>query len=173
MKPALGEVASQLPRVSPVTAAWRVVAAWLLKLLRALSAAPEPGMQWDSRAQCSICKVIRRFRRHKWADLGAHVDADSFRYWYDDIQRHRLLTRQYVVILRLEAHQRAKAAGKYDLEARRRSWQTWLQEGPAKGLGRQHRMSRVVGGWVPSPVGHAALAGEIDDDLAETTKSCL
>ena len=76
MKPALGEIASQLQRVSPVTAAWRVVAAWLLKLLRALSVAPEYGMQRDSRAQCSICKVIRRFRRHKWANLGAHADAE-------------------------------------------------------------------------------------------------
>ena len=37
MKPALGRVASRLPRVSVVTAAWRIVAAWLLQLLSAIS----------------------------------------------------------------------------------------------------------------------------------------
>ena len=169
MKPAMGQVASRLPRVSAVTAAWRVVAAWLLQLLRALAVTLDPGGRQDSRAQSMIIRIIWRFRRHRWANLGAHVDADAFRNWFDNIQRDRLLTKQYVVILRLEADQRAKTAGKCDLEARRRSWQAWLQEGPAKGLGRQPRMSRIVGGWVPSPVGRATLAGEIDEESPEIT----
>ena len=31
-------------------------------------------------------------------------------------------------------------------------WQLWVSEGPAKGLRRQHRMSRVANGWIPSGV---------------------
>ena len=26
----------------------------------------------------------------------------------------------------------------------------WVQEGPAKGLGRQHKLSRIANGWVPN-----------------------
>ena len=118
MKPALGQVASRLPRVSAVAAAWRVVAAWLLQLLRALSVALKPGMQHDSRAQSTIDRVIGRFRRHSWANLGAHVDADTFRNWFESIQRDPLFTKQYVVILRLEADRRAKTACNNDLESR-------------------------------------------------------
>ena len=110
MKPAMGQVASRLPRVSAVTAAWRVVAAWLLQLLRALAVTLDPGGRQDSRAQSMIIRIIWRFRRHRWANLGAHVDADAFRNWFDNIQRDRLLTKQYVVILRLKADQRAKTA---------------------------------------------------------------
>ena len=95
-----------------------------------------------------------------------HADADAFRRWVQGIQHVHLMSRQYVVVIRLEAEQRARTASNHDLTSRRRSWRTWLQEGPAKGLGRQHRMSRTVGGWVPSPVGRAATAGEIDDDFA-------
>ena len=29
----------------------------------------------------------------------------------------------------------------------------WLHEGPAAGLGRQHKLSRVATGWIPSRVG--------------------
>jgi hypothetical protein len=29
-------------------------------------------------------------------------------------------------------------------------WEIWLSEGPAKGLSRQHKKSRVATGWIPS-----------------------
>ena len=30
-------------------------------------------------------------------------------------------------------------------------WETWLCEGPAKGLSRQRKMQRTATGWIPSP----------------------
>ena len=96
MKPALGEVASQFPRVAPVTAAWRAVAAWLLKLLQAFTAAQTPGKPRDDRTLCCICQIVRRFRQHRWADLGAQGDTEAFRHWFGGIQHH-LITHEQAV----------------------------------------------------------------------------
>ena len=164
LKPALGQVASLQPRVSAVASAWRVVATWLLQLLRALTVVQDPATQHDVRARCMISRM--RFRRHAWTKVGTHEGATVFRSWFDSIQRGQLFTRQYVVVLRLEANRRAHEAVGADLEARRRSWRAWLHEGPASGIGRQHHMSRVVGGWVPSAVDQAALADCDGDDVA-------
>ena len=131
LKPALGQVASLQPRVSAVASAWRVVATWLLQLLRALAVVQDPATQHDVRARCMISRIIRRFRRHAWTKVGTHEGATAFRSWFDSIQRGQLFTRQYVVVLRLEANRRAKEAVDADLEARRRSWRAWLHEGPA------------------------------------------
>ena len=133
MKPALGEIASPFPRVAPVTAAWWTVAAWLLQLLQALIATQAPGKPPNGRALCCICRVVRRFRLHKWADLGDLGDTEAFRHWFGAVKHHLLMNKQYVVWLRLDAQLRAKAASRRDIDARRRSWQSWLQEGPAHG----------------------------------------
>ena len=56
------------------------------------------------------------------------------------------------------------------MERTRASWTSWLREGPAKGLSRQHRMSRVAHGWVAMPhveeqeVSHL---GGLDDPLEQ------
>ena len=169
MKAALGEIASPYPRVAPVTAAWWTVAAWLLQLLQALITTQTTGKPPNGRALGCICRIVRRFRLHQWADLGDLGDTEAFRHWFGAVKHHLLMNKQYVVWLRLDAQLRAKAVSRRDIDARRRSWQSWLQEGPAQGLGRQHRMSRVVGGWIPAPVGCAALAGEADDELTSDT----
>jgi hypothetical protein len=41
-------------------------------------------------------------------------------------------------------------------------WVSWLHEGPAAGLGRQHRMSKVAQGWAPT-----ATAGGRDSDMPD------
>ena len=146
MKPAMGRVASQLPRVSVVTTAWRIVAAWLLQLLQALSVTAKPDRRYDYTALKCIVRNIRRLRQHDWGYLGTHTDAGTFRGWISGIQHAQLVAKQYVAVIRLEAVQRAKTAARHDVDSRRRSWQAWLQEGPVRGLGRQHRMSRTVGG---------------------------
>ena len=33
---------------------------------------------------------------------------------------------------------------------RKTDWETWLTEGPAKGLSRQHKMSKTTTGWIPT-----------------------
>ena len=57
-----------------------------------------------------ISLVIWRFRRHAWPNVGTHEDATLFRSWFDGIQHGRLRIRQYVVVIRVEANRRAKAA---------------------------------------------------------------
>ena len=47
----------------------------------------------------------------------------------------------------------AKTADRLEEEASRRAHLKlvkWMQEGPAAGLGRQHKMSRVATGWIPN-----------------------
>ena len=46
----------------------------------------------------------------------------------------------------------AKRAASYDERRAAADWHSWLREGPGQGLGRQHRISRVATGWVPTPV---------------------
>ena len=85
--------------------------------------------------------------------------ADAFRAWMRGISRARVADLPCTAILAATASDTAKrleAADKRDSDA---SWRSWLQEGPAKGLRRQHRFSRAATGWVPSAIGH----GSYDD----------
>ena len=50
-------------------------------------------------------------------------------------------------------------------ERSRVKWTEWLHDGPGKGLGRQHRMSRTATGWIPSPT--AAVDDDYGDDDPE------
>lgn len=43
----------------------------------------------------------------------------------------------------------------------------WLQEGAAKGLGRQHKMSRTAAEWIPSRSGGDTIVEGEDDDAWE------
>ena len=54
----------------------------------------------------------------------------------------------------------AEAAKEYDARQSARRWLNWLREGHAAGLGRQHHMSRVAGGWIPSRVARVKV---VDD----------
>eukprot|EP00973_Karenia_brevis_P036981 5097739-Karenia_brevis.AAC.1 len=73
--------------------------------------------------------------------------------------------RVLVAHLRRTAEAIAGRAAKYDESKARRAWLTWIRDGPAKSLGRQHRLSRVSTGWIPSGVG---VAGQ---DLEATRSS--
>ncbi len=52
-------------------------------------------------------------------------------------------------------------------------WNEWIRGGPAGGLGRQHRFSRVQAGWVPSKVDVPARRSEaaVSDDCGETNRA--
>ncbi len=61
--------------------------------------------------------------------------------------------------------------------ATRLAWASWLTEGPAKGLRRQHRMSRTSMGWTPTRVAapEELRLSEADllDELDETQLKSL
>ena len=52
-----------------------------------------------------------------------------------------------------------QAVHRHDEQSACSAWVAWLQEGPAKELSRQNRMSRVAQGWVPSKCGPSHLSG--------------
>ena len=54
---------------------------------------------------------------------------------------------------------------KHDEQAACAAWLSWLQEGPSSGLGRQHQMSRVSQGWIPSKLGSTASTDDDDGCL--------
>ena len=58
----------------------------------------------------------------------------------------------WVGILLEVAEATALAAKKLEAHAEMSAWHMWLNEGPGKGLRRQHRMSRASSGWIPTLV---------------------
>ena len=54
----------------------------------------------------------------------------------------------------------AESMAQSDQTLSRANWISWVNDGPASGLRRQHRMSRVAIGWVRSKY----LAGDVDGD---------
>ena len=62
----------------------------------------------------------------------------------------------------------AKAVGQQDAAASAAALKAWLTEGPAAGLGRQHRFTRVASGWLPSSL----VAGAAHDHATLSKDGC-
>ena len=168
LQPALGPVGSDSTRVRPVTAAWQVLAAWLGQLQQALCAQQvlrsrtphEQNRPWTRcRPECTVARIRLRLMRTDWTHLGNSLEASEFNQWLTGIVDHLLCNLPYVVSTRLATAKRARSLATHDLAERRKSWISWLHGGPSAGLGRQHRMTRIALGWIPSPV-----AAVVDDD---------
>ncbi len=52
-------------------------------------------------------------------------------------------------------------------KVRAKEWQQWMNGGSARGLGRQHRFTRVVHGWVPDACGGAGARQRPDDSRGD------
>ena len=55
------------------------------------------------------------------------------------------------------------------------AWTKWIHEGPAAGLRRQHRFSRIADGWIPTAKSSGMLGpvdpmDEVDDDAGLSTE---
>ena len=65
------------------------------------------------------------------------------------------------------------------LHKSRAAWLSWLKEGPARGLSRQHKMSRMALGWVPSATGPSdwqtvdEAATEMDPDTVNVVEAAV
>jgi len=62
----------------------------------------------------------------------------------------------------------AKRVAQQDARTSRNAFLTWLHEGPAAGLGRQHRFTRTSVGWTPSSMLPAASPGGDVDSLLDS-----
>ncbi len=58
----------------------------------------------------------------------------------------------------------ARRAAEYDRRMSDRAWHNWINEGPAKSIGRHHKLTRVDAGWVPSTRGVPDPDPAEDDD---------
>eukprot|EP00973_Karenia_brevis_P086513 11998076-Karenia_brevis.AAC.1 len=67
----------------------------------------------------------------------------------------------------------AKRAAKHDDHKAHAAWMSWIREGPAQGLRRQHRMSRVAHGWIPSAVGKVADVKPMDTEIVDPQDSII
>ena len=154
-KPALGRVGSHQPRLSPVSVAWGVVASALKKMLIHWRV-QQPGQGHLATAIKARATILSG----SWKHLGEGTGARAFRWWIHNLDHWVLYSIHAVAQLSRAVSKIAEAAKKYDARQSTRRWLSWLHEGPAAGLGRQHHLSRVTGGWIPS---RAATEKVVDD----------
>ena len=170
-RPALGPVGSPTPRVSRVTNAWRTVDAWLRQLQQGISAVGPLAHALSHSASRARYRILHT----RWSGLGVTDEARVFCVWTDSIVPWMLTDRVQVAGLRCHAHAMARRGADADRRRATASWLSWLEEGPAAGLARQHRLSRVAAGWVPAKVGPVAEYGADDGAEQWTTaeEECL
>ena len=157
-RPALGRPGSKEPKVSRVTLGWRVVAGWLKDIT--LGFWKDPGSPFNAKAMRARWKLLH----HSWPELREGLHDDALRQWVAAITPADLLDSGKVAWLRasvLDIHQQAS---KYDADKAAAAWSSWLSEGPARSLGRHHRMSRTSTGWIPSKCGVESVSPHVDDN---------
>ena len=136
---------------SQVAKAWALLTKWL----RSLARAPGDSIQ----ASDAIRKLL--FHNHDLSGSSPPGHIEEFLSFRRVISRPSLLTPFWVDWFLSVASRQSDLFALHAANASRESWRSWLHDGPAHGLRRQHRMSRTVAGWVPSAT--IALPCEADD----------
>ena len=98
----------------------------------------------------TLRRATWHLRFHCWDELGSSQSAVVFRTWVSLLSSDLLKDKVRVLCKYRSARCIADAAHAHDSNASRQAWHSWLHEGPANGLGRQHFMSRVATGWIPA-----------------------
>ena len=125
----------------------------------------------DTRAVVGVHQLRRAISGHDHLS-GNSAEADEFRRWQRRITPAMLCHQHWIRALSEVAGHKAKALAQRARNSSRNAWISWLQEGPAAGLGRQHRMSRTAIGWIPNPA-HKGMVMEEDYDGHETCEQAL
>ena len=142
MKPMVGPTASRIAKGSQVTRAWATAAAWLRDLQVGLGSTVEELRRRGVRMEV-------RLRRHVWAFRHDTVHSRACTRWFRAMAAKDFTCRQTVAALRIGAGQVAARAVGYDRQQAKAQSLSWLHEGPSA-LSRQHKLSRVATGWIPS-----------------------
>ena len=135
-RPAVKDVAG-LRRTSPAHSALALTAKWLraLQLLPAGSKGAE--------------RLWRAIRAHKHSGKQC-ADLWCLEQWQAALPERACVSGVLAkALIGVADHMRDKLAA-CAVERSRADWTSWLHEGPARGLGRQHKMSRTAQGWIPS-----------------------
>lgn len=107
---------------------------------------------------------------HKVNDPALQESQSEQQAWIEGLRHEQFRVRAEAARLAEQAeHNRVRE----ETAASVRSFQlhrAWLQEGPARGLGRQHRMTKVATGWIPSRSAQETRVGDIDEDTWDDTE---
>ena len=150
-KPAI-QLGGELARTSPATKARTRTMGWL-RSLSTLS----PASAGAQRVRVAVC-------RHEHSGDASELQFSLFRQWQCGLSPSVLAIPSIVSSLLSTAVVMVDRLSSASLHSSRADWLSWLNEGPGRGLSRQHRMSRVALGWVPSTAGPA---GQADGDEAQ------
>ena len=158
-QPALGRIGSPHPKVSAVTAGWRRLADCLQRIADGIRPGTSEGAA--RRVEQQWWNLVRT----KWGGQQRCAHSRAQATWVAGIRLERLHEGPYVAALVQAALRNADATEAHDRRRAQTAWQHWLTQGPAKSLGRHHRMSRVAGGWIPStPDAQSGGNAHLDDD---------
>ena len=162
MRPAIGPVATLNSKCSVVTAAWDTLASWLSLVL------VHWGAGKGGRGHlATLFNAKKKIVHHTWNGLGDSGNARILIEWAARVSACNLEDKVLVYLIHKSTRAIAKCAHEHDEHASRIAWRNWLHEGPAKGLGRQHKLSRTSCGWVPSSIGPASDQTCEDDNSIE------
>ena len=96
-------------------------------------------------------RLRRRIVEYKH-QLPSSMEAQTFTEWIGRAASVDLRVHECCLTLRDAAKAHSERATAKAVQAQNAAWTSWLEGGPATGLKRQHQMSRVATGWVPSIV---------------------
>ena len=138
-----GEPASDRCRSTVVSRAWAISACWLRTVLTAKTCTEAQSAKW---------RILHHSIDLESKDPRLQAGVADFIAWRVCISKEALGHRAWAkgfcsAALEMQKKTEAQAAA-HSAEA----FSNWLQEGPMSGLKRQHRMSRVVTGWIPTEV---------------------
>ena len=137
----VGNTTTADAKTTSASRAWRRSAEWLRKLRIAGSSKERLAVSW------------RLFHyKHPRPDFAAATEAQAaafaeFEAWRIVIGR-TYLSDEWVDIFRRIALDKAKQQEAQAQRAQLLAWQSWMHDGPAGGLRKQHQFTKVKGGWV-------------------------
>ena len=172
-KCALGSPSSGGHKVSPISVAWKTLAGWLKDV--AIGVSQGHNLQLSLKAKRAKWLILS----HQWDNIGTSIHARALVKWQQSITMEHLDDRARLDRLRVSADLVADRTSSYDINRSRLAWAKWVLEGPAKGLGKMPRMTKVATGWIPSPVVKASAATDAlsqeaqvgDDDFLEIVEN--
>ena len=152
-------------RSTPVSRAWRRVAAWLRDIHSA-----KPGRSTDN----SRHKLLHYQHDLQVADPSLQQEKISFLAWNGLLTKDMLQNEVVVKSLLEVATSMAEASDNEAALRSTRSFQAWLHEGAGGGLRNQHRLTRCATGWFSSKVAVETQAElSLMDDVEGLTEELL
>ena len=168
---ALGEVTGGTRKTSSTSRAWKKSAGWLGDILRTRGLVEEKVYK---RKLLTYCHPPP----DKYKATPQQLDSFAkFKVWQGSLTGNLLANRSWTVALKDMAVANAEKEEKVAQQIAMTKWMSWIREGPADGLRRQHKFTRSAAGWIPTEKSTGVVTG-IDvrdelDDLQGVSKQAI